>query len=70
MEGTSGNIHHGSYLSERTPSKIPSGTYTMEVTSWNLHHGSYLKELPPRKLPSGLTPWKFLHGMYTMKDTS
>ena len=38
---------------ELTSSKVPSGTYTMEVTSWNLHHGSYLMELKPLKLPSG-----------------
>ena len=53
-----------------TPSKLPSGTYTMEVphgtytmevTCWNLHHGSYLVDLPTRKLP---------HGTYTMEVTS
>ena len=38
---------------ERTPWKLPSATYTMEVTSWNSHHGSYLVEPTPRKLPSG-----------------
>ena len=32
----------------------------MEVTSWNLHH-RYLMDL---------TPWKVLHGMYTMEDNS
>ena len=32
----------------------------MEVTSWNLH---------PRDLME-LTPWKVLHGMYTMEDIS
>ena len=53
MEGTSWNVHHGRYLIELTSSKLPSGTYTMEVTSSNLHHGSYLKELTPRKLSSG-----------------
>ena len=42
IEGTSWNLHHGSYLIEVTPWKLPSGTYTMEVTSWNVHHGSYL----------------------------
>ena len=42
IEGTSWNLHHGSYLTEVTPWKLPSGTYTMEVTSWNVHHGSYL----------------------------
>ena len=31
-------IHHGSYLMERTPWKLPHGTYTMEGASWNLHH--------------------------------
>ena len=45
---------------ERTPRKIPSGTYTMEVTSWNLHHESYLMEL---------TPWKLPHGTYTNEIT-
>ena len=60
MEGTSWNLHHGSYfiehsrwknLMEPTTWKLPSGTYTMEVTSWNLHHGSYLEEHTPWKLP-------------------
>ena len=45
---------------ERTPWKLPSGTYTMEVTSWNVHHGSYLMER---------TPWKLPHGTYTMEVT-
>ena len=52
MEATSLNLHHGSYLIELTPWKLPYGTYTMEVTSWNLHNGSYLKELTPWKLPN------------------
>ena len=48
MEVASWNLHHRSYLLERTPwCKLPSLTYTMDVTSWNLHHGSYLIELPP-----------------------
>ena len=42
---------------ERTPWKLPSATYTMEVTSWNSHHGSYLMER---------TPWKLLSGTNTM----
>ena len=37
MEGPSWNLHHGSYLVEHTPWKLPSGTYTMDVTSCNLH---------------------------------
>ena len=45
MEVTSWNLHHGSYLVELRPWKLPNGTYTMEVTSWNLHHGSYVMEL-------------------------
>ena len=53
MEGTSWNLHHGSYLVELTPWKLLQGTYTMEFTSWNLHHGSYLMELTPWKLPHG-----------------
>ena len=47
MEVTLWILHHGSYLSERTASKLPIGTYTIEVTLWNLHHGSYLVELTP-----------------------
>ena len=42
MEVTLYNLHHGSYLMELTPWKLPSLIYTMEVTSWNLHDGSYL----------------------------
>ena len=53
MEGTSWNLHHGSYLMQHTPRKLPSGTYTIEVTSWNLHHGSYLMERTLWKLPNG-----------------
>ena len=45
---------------ERTPWKLPTGTYTMEVTSWNLHHGNTLMERPPWKLP---------HETYTMEVT-
>ena len=45
---------------ERTPWKLPHGTYTMEVTSLNLHHKSYLMEL---------TPWKLPTGTYTMEVT-
>ena len=45
MEVTSWNLlHHGSYLMELTPWKLPT---------WNLHHGSYLMELTPWKLPHG-----------------
>ena len=52
---------------ELTSSKLPSGTYTMEVTSWNLHHGRYLMELTPSKLPYGtytmeVTSWNIHHG--------
>ena len=32
MEVTLWNVHHGSYLAERTPWKLPSGTHIMEVT--------------------------------------
>ena len=32
MEGTSWNLHHGSYLVEHTPWNLPSGIYTMEVS--------------------------------------
>ena len=32
MEVTYWNLHMGSYLMERTPLKLPSATYTMEVT--------------------------------------
>ena len=46
---------------ERTPWKLPSGTFTMEVTSWNIHHGSYLVER---------TPWKGPHGVLTTEATS
>ena len=51
MEVTSWNLHHGSYLTERTLWKLPIGTYTMEVTSSKVHHGRYLMELTPWKLP-------------------
>ena len=47
MDVTFWNLHHGSYLIEHTPLKLPHRTYTMEVTSWNLHQGSYLMELTP-----------------------
>ena len=60
MEGIYWNLHHGSYLVEVRPWKVPSGTYTIEVTSWNLHHGKYLMEL---------TPWKLPNGTYTMEVT-
>ena len=53
MEVTYWNVHHGSYLVEVTPLKLPPGTFSMEVTSWNLKHGSYLTEVTPWKLPSG-----------------
>ena len=46
---------------ERTPWKLPSGTYTIEVTSWNLHHQSHFIEL---------TSWKLPNGTYTMEVTS
>ena len=42
---------------ERTPCKLPHGTYTVEVTSLNVHHGGQLMEL---------TLWKLPHGSYTM----
>ena len=45
---------------ERTPWKLHSGTYNMEVTLRRLHHGSYLMER---------TPWKFPTGTYTMEVT-
>ena len=70
MEVNSWNLHHGSYLMERTPLrlfsgctalKVPNRTYTMEGTSWNLQHGSYLVEY---------TPLKLLSGTYTMEGTS
>ena len=38
IEDAQWNLHHESYLFERTPLKLASGTYTMEVTSRNLHH--------------------------------
>ena len=53
MEVTSWNLHHGSYLVERTPWKLPSLTSAMDVTYWNLHYGSYLVELTSWKLPLG-----------------
>ena len=43
---------------ERTPWKLPSGTYTMEVTSLNLNHRSYVVKR---------TQWKFPDGTYTME---
>ena len=46
---------------EITPSKLPNGTYTMEVTLWNLHPGSSLVEH---------TPWKLPHGTYTLDAKS
>ena len=53
MEVTLCNVHHGGYLIELTPWKLPHGSYSMEVTSWNLHPGSYLMERSPWKLPHG-----------------
>ena len=47
MEVALWNIHHGSYLMERTPLKLLLGTYNIEVTSWNVHHRSYLVEHTP-----------------------
>ena len=38
---------------ERTPWKLPHGTYIMDVTSYNIHHGSYLMERTLWKLPNG-----------------
>ena len=32
MEVTYWNVHHGSYLMEGTPWKLPHGTNSMEVT--------------------------------------
>ena len=46
---------------ERTPWKLPHGTYTMEVTSLNLNHGNYLMEH---------TKWKLPPGTHTMEVTS
>ena len=46
---------------ERTPWKLPHGTYTMLVTSLTLQHESYFMER---------TPWKLPHGTYTMEVTS
>ena len=40
MEDTYYNLHHGSYLMERTPWKLPHGTYT-----WKLPHGTYTMEV-------------------------
>ena len=56
---------------ERTPWKLPSRTYTMEVTLWNLNHGSYLTDVTPWKLPYGtytieVAPWNLHHGSYLM----
>ena len=45
---------------ERTPLKLPSGTYTMEGTPRNVLHGCHLMEL---------TPWKLPTGTYTMEVT-
>ena len=53
MEVPSWNLHHGSYLLELTPWKLPSATYTNEVTYWNLQNGSYLVERTPWKVPHG-----------------
>ena len=52
---------------ERTPWKLPSGTYNMEVTLRKLHHGSYLVELKHGRLPLGtytmeVTAWNLHHG--------
>ena len=55
---------------ERTSSKLPSGTFTIEGTSWNLHHGSYLMELRQGIYLVELTLWKLPHGTYTMEVTS
>ena len=66
MEVKSLNLRYGSYLMELTPSKLPSGPYTMEGTSWNLHHrivaiGSYTMEV---------TSWNLHHGSYQVELTS
>ena len=53
MELASWNLHHGSYLVELTPWKLPHRTHTMEVTSLNLHCRSSLKERTPWMLPHG-----------------
>ena len=45
---------------ERTPWKVPHGTYSMEITSLSLHHGIYIVEP---------TPWKLPHGTYIMEVT-
>ena len=47
MEVTSWNLHHGSFLMELTPWKLPIGANTMQVTFRNLHYGGYLMELTP-----------------------
>ena len=47
MEVTYFNLQHGSYLVDRTPWKLPHGTYTMLVTSLTLQHGSYFMERTP-----------------------
>ena len=45
---------------ERTPWKMPHGTYTIEVTLWYVDNGSYLMEF---------TPWTLPHGANTMEVT-
>ena len=69
MEVTSLNLHHGSFLMEFTPLKVPHGPYILVVTSYNVHYGSYLMELTPWNLPHGTYTIKLPHGTYTMEDT-
>ena len=40
MEVTSWNLHHGSYLTENIPWKLPSG-----IIPWKLPHGAYTIEV-------------------------
>ena len=46
MEGTSWNLHHGSYLMEHTPRKVPHGNTPWKLphgnTPWKLLHGTYI----------------------------
>ena len=56
---------------QRTPWKLPSGSYTMEITSCNLNHVGYLTEVTPWKLSSGnytmvVTSWNLHHESYLM----
>ena len=40
MEVTLWNLHHGSYLVELTPWKLPHG-----ITPWNVPRGTYTMEV-------------------------